>query len=76
MGTSREPISVKLFAALFCNHESLFPLVEGELKALFGSIDTSSAIHQWTVSSYYEKEMGPGLLRRLVSFDPLTPIRH
>ncbi len=71
MGTSREPISAKLFAALLCNHELLFPLVEGELKALFGSIDTSSAIHQWTVSSYYEKEMGPGLLRRFVSFDPL-----
>ncbi|MEE8076432.1 MAG: hypothetical protein V3T60_12495 [Candidatus Binatia bacterium] len=45
MGTSREPISAKLFAALLCNHELLFPLVEGELKALFGSIDTSSAIH-------------------------------
>jgi hypothetical protein len=33
MGTSREPISVKLFAALLCNHESLFPSVEGKLKA-------------------------------------------
>jgi hypothetical protein len=71
MGTFKKPKSVKLFTALLCNHESLFPLVEGELKALFGSIDRSSAIYRWTFSSYYEKEMGPGLLRRFVSFDPL-----
>lgn len=71
MGTPIEPKSVKLLVALLCNHDSLFPSVEGELRALFGSIDTASLIYRWTVSSYYEKEMGPGLLRRFVSFGPL-----
>lgn len=73
MGTPREPKPVKLFVALLSRHEELFSSVEGDLKALFGSIDSASGPLPWAVTDYYEKEMGSGLLRRFVSFGPLIP---
>ncbi len=72
MGTPREPKPVKPFVALLSNHESLFPSVEGDLRSIFGSIDSVSETFPWQVTDYYENEMGPRLLRRFVSFEPLT----
>jgi uncharacterized protein DUF4416 len=72
MGTPGEPKPVKLFAALLACEEELFPPVESDLSALFGPIDSGSEILSWSVSDYYEREMGPGLLRRFVSFGPLV----
>ena len=71
MGIPTEPKPVKLFVALLSRHEELFPLVEKELTALFGSIDSACGNLPWAVTDYYEKEMGAGLLRRFVSFAPL-----
>ncbi len=72
MGTPREPNPVKLFVGLLCNDESLFPTVEAALSFHFGPIDWASAILPWTVTDFYEKEMGPGLLRRFISHTLLT----
>lgn len=72
MGTPRAPQPVKLFAGLLANSAELFPPVEDELAALWGPIDSASEIVPWTLTDYYEKEMGPGLLRRFVSFAPLV----
>jgi hypothetical protein len=45
--------------------------VEMNLVAILGAIDARSQTFAWTVSKFYEAEMGPGLLRRFVSFAPL-----
>ena len=71
MGTPKEPKPVKLFVALLACDEGLFPSVEVELRALFGPIDLASRIAPWSVTYYYESEMGSGLFRRFLSFDPL-----
>jgi hypothetical protein len=71
MGTPQEPRPVKLFIALITAHDDLFPTVERDLGALFGAIDSASAIFPWTVSDYYESEMGAGLRRRFLSFERL-----
>lgn len=71
MGIPTEPKPVKLFVALLSRHEELFPLVEKELTALFGPTDLAYGSLPWAVTDYYEKEMGTGLLRRIVSFAPV-----
>ena len=71
MGTPGEPKPVKLFVALLASDKDLFASVEKELGALFGPIESAGAIVPWSVTDYYEREMGPGLLRRFVAFGPL-----
>jgi len=71
MGTPHEPRPVKLFIALLAAHDDLFPPVERDLGNLFGAIDAASAILAWSVSDYYESEMGRGLRRRFISFERL-----
>lgn len=73
MGTPKDPKPVKLFAALLSRREELFPEVEKRLTTLFGPADSASRSLPWTVSDYYEKEMGSGLLRKFVSFASLLP---
>jgi len=64
MGTPREPEPVKLFVGLLACDEELFPSVEAELGALFGPLDWVSRTVPWSVTDYYEREMGSALLRR------------
>jgi hypothetical protein len=71
MSTRREPQPVKLFIALLAAGEDLFPRVESDLSALFGAIDSASGIFPWTMSDYYESEMGAALRRRFLSFERL-----
>jgi hypothetical protein len=46
--------------------------VERDLTTILGAIDARSEVLPWTVSRYYEKEMGSRLWRRFVSFAPLA----
>jgi hypothetical protein len=73
MGVPSEPQPVKLFVALLSGQADLFLEAERELAALFGSVDSASASLPWSLTDYYEKEMGSGLLRGFVSFFPLVP---
>ncbi|HEY7558261.1 MAG TPA: DUF4416 family protein [Candidatus Binatia bacterium] len=72
MGTATEPKPGKYFVALLSSETDLFDAIETELCALLGAIDGRSRILPWTASCYYEKEMGAGLLRRFLSFEPLV----
>lgn len=72
MGIPKEPQPVKLFVALLSGQPDLFLEAEKELAALFGPVDSASASLPWSITDYYEKEMGSGLLRRFVSFIPLV----
>jgi Domain of unknown function (DUF4416) len=72
MGIPREPKPVKYFIALLSSESDLITTVEDALTTSFGAIDARSEILPWTVSTYYAKEMGPGLLRRFVSLESLA----
>lgn len=70
--TSLEPDPVKLFIAIlsapaFDQRESLLTTVQ----QAFGPIDLISQPIPFTVSQYYDAEMGPGLIRTFVSLATL-----
>lgn len=71
MGTASEPKPVKLFVALLAADNDLFSRVENSLCVLFGPIDSTSATLPWSISDYYESEMGRSLKRRFLSFERL-----
>jgi hypothetical protein len=74
MSTPGEPKPVKLFAGLLSSDKNLLRTVEEELTVLFGPIDACTETIPWTVSHYYEREMGGNLLRRFVSISgPISP---
>jgi hypothetical protein len=72
MGTPREPKPAKYFVALLSSDSELLTIVESDLAAILGVVDNRSEILPWTASTFYEKEMGAGLLRRFLSFEPLA----
>ena len=72
MGTPREPKPAKYFVALLSSDSELLITVESDLAAILGVVDNRSEILPWTASNFYEKEMGAGLLRRFLSFEPLA----
>ena len=71
MGSPKEPRPAKYFAGLLSSNADLLAAVEADLTAILGAIDGRSEILPWTVSRFYEKEMGSRLLRRFLSFAPL-----
>jgi len=71
MGTAREPKPAKYFVALLSSDPELLNGIESELSSILGGVDGKSTPVLWTASNFYEKEMGPGLLRRFVSFSNL-----
>ncbi len=71
MGTPREPKPAKYIVALLSSDTELLLTVEKDLSNILGAVDARSEVWPWTVSSFYEKEMGAGLLRRFLSFEPL-----
>jgi Domain of unknown function (DUF4416) len=71
MGIPREPKPAKYFVALLSSSEEYLNGVESDLTNALGAIDSRSETFPWTLSRFYENEMGPRLLRRFVSFEPL-----
>jgi len=70
MGTIREATPAKLFMAIM--HRPDFdtaPLLL-RLAERYGAVDSRCLPYPFE-SSYYEREMGPGLLKGFVSFEPL-----
>jgi len=82
MGQTQPPKPVKLIVAMLGQREADFDLAQNQMQKLWGAIDLQSDLLSFEHSSYYEKEMGSRLLRKLVSFteliDPgsLAAIKH
>ena len=72
MGIPREPKPAKYFVALLSSDSELLTTVEKDLTNILGAVDARSEVWPWAVSNFYEKEMGAGLLRRFLSFQPLA----
>ena len=72
MGTPREPKAAKYFVALLSSSHEHLVQVESDLVGILGEVDGKSEALSWAASKYYEKEMGPGLLRCFFSFSTLA----
>lgn len=66
-----EPKPVKFFAGLLSCDSDLLDRVEGDLTPLCGAVMSRSETLPWVESRFYEREMGAGLLRRFIAFQPL-----
>ncbi|MBI2182521.1 MAG: hypothetical protein HYU31_17095, partial [Deltaproteobacteria bacterium] len=58
MGIPREPKPAKYFVALLSSDTELLTAVEKDLSTILGAVDARSEVWAWTVSNFYEKEMG------------------
>ena len=71
MSLPSAPQTAKLVIGVFTNDRHLFCPVLENLTNLFGDIDLMSPWIPFDYTSYYEREMGPGLMRRMAAFKPL-----
>lgn len=63
---------VKLFIVTLHRNSEVFDQALNRLKALWGESDFISESFPFDETRYYEQEMGPGLERRFLSFEPLV----
>ncbi len=76
MGRINKVLPVKLISGIITGDINNFAAAEKILSRKFGSIDYKSPIYDFDQTDYYEKEMGPALKRRFVSFSRLIdPVR-
>ena len=82
MGTTHEPVPVKLVASLLSGDPDLLDEAASALSRIYGVVDYQSALLPFDHTDYYTPEFGPGLQRRIVAFkrliDPadLPAIKH
>lgn len=67
------PLPAKPVVNLIYSPSVELALVVEELEKRYGSPDGISWEFPYTETNYYHKEMGPGLVRRLISFRRLQP---
>ena len=66
-----QPEPVKLFVAALWRDPASLDRALWRLEALWGGLDLSGPDRPFEITSYYEEEMGTGLLRRIAGFLPL-----
>jgi len=71
MSHPQPPRPAKLVIGLFTQQQELMSAVAAELMESFGPIDLISPLFPFDFTTYYEKEMGSSLLRRLFVFKSL-----
>jgi len=71
MSQPAAPQAAKLVIGVFTRDASLFAPVMKNLIHEFGDIDLMSAWMPFDFTDYYEREMGPGLRRRMTAFKAL-----
>lgn len=72
MSQPRTHRPVKLIAGLLSGDEDLLRRARQMLARRFGPVDLESDAWPFDATDYYRDEMGPGLLRRFVSFERLV----
>ena len=63
---------VKLFCGVIFGDAAAYDLAKGLLAEAHGRVDLESPGFAFDLTDYYEKEMGPGLTRRFMSFRGLV----
>ncbi|MBN2460737.1 MAG: DUF4416 family protein [Candidatus Cloacimonetes bacterium] len=67
MAETGNPKSVKFFFAILYKNSISFAAALRQINCRWGEIDLKGTVHTFDITSYYEKEMGSGLLRQLVA---------
>jgi hypothetical protein len=71
-----EPVPVKLICGLLYSDADLAEQALLRLSRLFGRIDYKSPMYPFTITDYYNAEMGTPILRQFISFQELIhPLR-
>ena len=76
MGTPGHPDKVKLIIGLLFVDIEKYHAVKNRLTRLFGRIDFASELLDFTHTSYYTAEMGPGIKRVFLSFKRLFDLKN
>lgn len=71
MSVRKPPKKVKLFFSIFSQSKEFLLNAIGDLCRLYGEIDNETEFIPFDNTRYYEKEFGPGLIRKLISFKNL-----
>ena len=71
MSRPRQPAPAKLVVGMFMRDKELFEAVAAELVAGYGGLDIVSSWMPFDYTSYYEREMGAPLFRRMIVFQSL-----
>ena len=71
MSLPRPPTPAKLIAGFFVRERSLAAEIADALQQRLGKVEAVSAWLDFDFTSYYEKEMGAPLYRRMLAFKPL-----
>jgi hypothetical protein len=71
MGQAKPPRPVKLIVSAFAPSDALLQEAKAALEAEWGAIDFESELLPFDHTPYYEREFGPGLLRRIWAFERL-----
>ncbi|MGH7810425.1 MAG: DUF4416 family protein, partial [Candidatus Binatia bacterium] len=71
MGTPPEPKPAKYFVGQLTSDAQALALACNDLVEAFGAIDGKTDLVAWTVSKFYEPEMGSDLQRGFLSFAAL-----
>ncbi len=70
------PEPAALMCAIMAGSGNGLECSRGRLEAMFGSVPLASAVYSFDCSTYYHREMGPGLVKQLVCFaERLEPHR-
>jgi hypothetical protein len=73
MALIHRPHPVKLIMSIFTKDVALFEAIEKILTKKFGPLDFISPILEFSQTEYYQREFGPGLRRKFISFRKLIP---
>jgi hypothetical protein len=71
MSHPQPPKPAKLVIGLFAKQKELMTAVAADLMESFGPVDLISSLFPFDFTTYYEKEMGSDLLRRIFVFKSL-----
>ena len=72
MGKISDPQPAKLFTAITYNDTGLLDRLKQVLERHFGTSDYQSPSYPFKHTDYYRKEMGGGLEKYFISFEPLV----
>ena len=71
MGEPQAPVPVKLVVGVLTSSKELLEKARGILEKSYGQVDFESDRYDFTLTDYYEKEMGSNLGRWFWSFEEL-----
>lgn len=72
MGTPGNPEPVKLVCAVMGQGESMLARGRDLLAERYGPVELAGPVFDFSLSSYYEEEMGTGLIKQFLGFGPLV----